>query len=190
METFLIALSLGPVLGFGFGGEGSVTALGVGDDSPMNGGLTLGANADIALGSYAAVGAQILWTSWSTNHLDGQGVDDSSTWSFGLVVRGRAPEIIAGETGIEPYLAVPFGRSLTLLADGFGDANGYEQPDAGGGWHWGVAGGARLRLGERPWQPWMQLGWMDHGGVHDADGIEVRTNTAQLQIRMGVAFGL
>ena len=109
---------------------------------------------------------------------------------FGLVLRGRGPQITVGGVHLEPYVAVPLGASKTALADGFGAANGYQEPTGGAGWHWGLGAGARLQLSQIRAVPIVELGWVKHTGAHDADGIDLDTEMAQVRLRLGVVWGL
>lgn len=180
-------MRLGAYLALGLGGEidldsdapaGSVDT----DADPTVG---FGLRAEVPVHEYVAVGGLFeLLTFESDVWGERESVFDIDVWVKGRYRFELAPGLI-----LEPYIGVPFGLSLAVLADPNDLASDAVWP----GFNIGVLAGAAVLLQER-FGAFLELGWRHHQVFAEANtflgdiDFAVKTNQVALHLGFMVAF--
>lgn len=176
-------LRLGGYLALAFGGEAEGRVGGVSASEGLDVTAGFGLRAEVPLHEYFLIGGSFELLTFETNGVfsERESIFDIDVWA-----RGRYP-IDLGSFTIEPYVGVPLGLSLAVLANPARGSDDRVWP----GWNIGILAGAALVF-EAPFSVFVEVGWRHHQvftSVDVAGGtLDYELATHQFAVQLGAAF--
>lgn len=134
---------------------------------------------DLSLGRFLALSPMFQLGGWKPSS-----GDEKRHWysDYDLMIRGRFA-LDSGTTGIEAYLGLPIGFTMSFIDEAGIDGVGF-------GWNIGLVVGAIVYLGNR-FGLNLEVGWLMHKFSHDAGGpfgANVDFTVSQAVFNLGLVF--